>query len=787
MLEALECEMLKNKFGPRKNRKSRLLQVAYNHKRFRRYAVKKNPLEFLAEWLALEKQFMRMFSSLREVGGTELIDQIYGYIYSGDLNSLYSINTPQFMANLKVPPDKAEQVSQALTSIVQIVQSIGDQQIFSQLMGLIKTKDKSAILQQVLDAAKDDMVSFFSRELLAEINANPGLAPVLRSGRLGMGAAPGAARAKLTTDMLDSELSSAFANQGPWVTNFLNLLTTLMHRSVISKASINSLVPEVGEVDVTPQQDFAFVTMVESGADPSSREAQYDVLKWVESTESTPNTNIGDFEEKFPNVKALEMIKKTADLVGTDGFVKHGKDINIFNKLYDILSTTRKPQSVKWEGSELKGALDAAGLNSVIVRDLLYNSNMSFEQILLQEIPEVYHDLYLTARDVTSLSPEQQEAYKQQYPEIGKILEGSSENGVENGLRVRTTQLLLLKKAVTQAWGNHFKRFHEQVEQMFPGVNADKFVQMIFLDDDLPLRDEISEVGQKLGLSVDQIVKSEDEHELVEIRNLIKFGKSKKEQGLLNLVGRLIRSVRARNEFMIGADIQDLAAFREVLAQKGYLLNLNNLFGNIPGVARLWSQPTVVAGKQVLDPAFAGQISRSDILRAASFNPLAANTTFREALNRNREESVEDYKDRMAILVRSLVDQGQLYVGEDSNESPLSAALASRPITGNTAIKAINQVIKSVIAQESQDSSSMVSFEAGSEDLASDLAVDLASKTISESEMQRRQDHKNVLEDLFSRENMTAEDTGVLSLNPSTTQNIVDPEFADVGFRLTAR
>ena len=196
--------------------------MAYNHKRYTRYAVKKSPLEFLAEWLALEKQFMRMFSSLREVGGTDLINQIYSYIYSGDLESLYSISTPEFLSTLNVPPDKQIEVSQALNSIVQIIRSVSDQGIFQQLMGAIKSKDRSAILQQVLESAKEDMVSYFSSELIAEINANPGLMPVLRSGRLGMGAYPGTPRAKLTTDLLGAELSSAFANQGPWVTNFLN-------------------------------------------------------------------------------------------------------------------------------------------------------------------------------------------------------------------------------------------------------------------------------------------------------------------------------------------------------------------------------------------------------------------------------------------------------------------------------------------------------------------------------------------------------------------------------------
>lgn len=753
--------------------------MGFNYK----YAVIKNQLEFLAEWLALEKQFIPLFKALRTAGGENLVDKIYKFIFTGDLQGLNNMISPSEIVKLKLQPEQIPEVTAAISSIIGIMQRIGSQQIFQQLLSTMQSKDKSAIIKNITMSVSDDLSALFSEQLIAEINSNPGLLPVLRSGRVGMGAQMGLPQARLTTDLLQADMGSTFANEMPFVSNFLNLLTTLMHRAVVSQQDLNSLMPDLGEeVKVSPPQDFAFVTMCQSGADPDSREAQYDVLNWIEATEKGWEDQAIELEEKFPSIKSLEMIKRLADEIGEQGFRANGTDQNAFYKIYDILSTARKPQEAKWATSDFKNRAQMAGLNTEQLKDQLYKQGLNFEQILLEYIPEIYRSLYLTARSVASLSPEEQEAYKQQYPQIAKILD-DEKTDTDNGLKIRTAQLLLLKDGVTKAWGSHVSRFFKDVQGMFPGMTQDKFVELVFLDDDSTLRKEIGRAAQGLSIDITPIMQSESEHEILEFRNQLQLGHSKKEQYLFMLITKLMRLLSARNQLMYSADIGDLEMFKEVLAQKTQLLDFTNIFANIPGVAKLWNEPNVMAGRQVMNPAYTGQITRSDILQAGGFNPLAANKNFKNAVQRKNGETLEDFKDRLALLLRSLVDQGRLFrrfTEDEGEESPLSPSLKSRPNSANPAIKAINVLVNAIIKEEGAEQVND-DFE-DEEEYDEGMYIPQKDPTApSEAEMQTRLKRKEILEELFHRENLTIEDVGVLSLNPTSTQNKVDPEFADIG------
>ncbi len=198
-----------------------------------------------------------------------------------------------------------------------------------------------------------------------------------------------------------------------------------------------------------------------------------------------------------------------------------------------------------------------------------------------------------------------------------------------------------------------------------------------------------------------------------------------------------------------------------------------NLIGNVPGVARLWTEPTVMAGREIMDPAFTGAITRTDILKAGGFNPLAANSNFRDAVQKKSTESIDEYKERMAGLLRSLIDQGDLYVKDGTGEeSPLSLALKTKPETSNSGIKGVHVLLKAIIRAE--QNLGIDEFE----DMIDPEEVEDASK-----ESIIRMDRKRVLDELLGLENLTPEDIGVVSVNPSNVYYRPDtePEFAEVG------
>ena len=741
-----------------------------------RTAEAKSQLEFLAGWLALEKEFIPLFRDLRAAGGPKLVDEIYKMVYTGDIAGLNSMMTPAGIAKLKIEGNKATGITAAISSILNIMGQIGDQQIFQQFCGLIKNKDKASIMANLTNSISSDLAAYFSDELVREIQNNPGLLPVLRSGRVGMGAQMGLPQSRMTTDMLNAEMSSAFANEKPFVTNFMNLLGTLLHRSIISRKTLNTLLPDLGgDVGATPQQDFTFFAMCESGADPNSREAQYDVMNWIEATEKIEGSDAIAMEQKLPSEKSLEMIKRTADTIGEEGFAQQGFSYQEFNQLFEVFKISRKPQQSKWNGSELQGNAASAGINPQEIFNQLYKLGLNFEQILLEKIPPIYRSLYLTTRSLSSLSPEEQEAYKRRYPQIEKIAD-AEETDTDNGRKVRTMQLLMVKNAVTQAWGTHIKRFFEDTAGVFPGMDSDKFVQFMFLDDDREIRKELS---YEKSSDLSGILQSENEHEMVAMRDALGLGKNEKSRQLLGSINRLIAVVRSRNDFLSKCGIEDMNAFQEIMSQKTQVLDMiqgkiaNNLFGNIPGVAKLWNEPTLLAGREVMDPAFTGGITRSEILKAGGFNPLAANSNFRDAVQKKSSESIDDYKERMAGLLRSLIDHGELYVRDGAGEeSPLSLALKSRPGSSNSGIKGINVLVNAIIRAEQN---------LGIDDFDEMFDPDDIEDASRESIM--RMDRKRVLEELFGLENLTPEDVGTLSLNPSNIQNKpdVDSEFAEIG------
>ena len=143
-----------------------------------------------------------------------------------------------------------------LNSITGILQQVNDQEIFRKIEQLDKMNkvDRDATIEQLSNSAVEELTSYFSKTLIEQMKSNPGIIPLLRSDRVGLQV--GIPEARLTGDLLNKQLQEAYKNDMPLRVNLLNLISTLLYRSIVSEKDLNSLMPTLGENIEIFQQIF---------------------------------------------------------------------------------------------------------------------------------------------------------------------------------------------------------------------------------------------------------------------------------------------------------------------------------------------------------------------------------------------------------------------------------------------------------------------------------------------------------------------------------------------------
>lgn len=776
--------------------------MAFNNQHYNKYAKIRDPLELLSMWIALEKDFIPLFQTVRNIGGESLIKALHELMATGNANVLGQLSTNpktlnDFVAKTikkEIDPEQLQEMTKVVSSLSQMLNSVVNTDFFGEIVKLISTKNREAFADQLVSLSEDQLSELFSDAIIAELDKNPGLISVLRSERTGTGYAAGLPNTRMLSDAVGNQAYDTLANYSYVAANFMNTLTYLLHGYAMSRNNIGKLVPGVSsDIAISGEQNFAFFAMCSTGADVDSPEAQADVARWIDATETVDTSDDikKQFETQKPGEKAKEWVLNLANLVGKDNFKKYGKDYDRFLALYNILSS--KPSEKNWGKSGLSELLAQSGFSPEEIYYKFYNKGKekNIPQVLLDEIPQEFHILLHQATSINKMNDEQKAIYLERYPDAAAILDNKTKD-VTEGQKIRTAQLMILKRSVTQAWAGHIKRYHDNIKQEFPMIDEDSYVRLMSLNDPAIARKEMADKAKEVGLTpamIDSLVNAELGAQLRKYRDIIL---QKIEQGALPptvkpVLGKIVSTANtldARNSFIQDLGINDIDKFNEMIGQKEQLTKLGNLFQNMPPVADLWSQSKIFNGKEIIDRNYVKPITRFEILQAAGYNPLSVNKNLKDAVSRYQDESIEQYKERMADVLECLIDTGELYTEEQTEYSKLSSVVHDRVNSDKSALIAIHNLLNKVLREELNES--------GNTDLVDEIDSDDDTEETTDAIESPKEvlsfetlklERMRILKDLIARTSIPSENIGSITTNVDSVQNKVDPLFAEADLK----
>lgn len=706
-------------------------------------AGKEKDIGFTSKWFRNDPEYLNLIHQLYQEEGINDVDQFSGL---GELKQLFTSKDGLSFLEAYNAGQGAEWANKnKLTNLAvilsgaegNIVQNIANSMI-RVMSGTLQNpiyKGTSQIQKSSLynDLTPEKIEEWLTRELITEIENNPDLTYIMGNKQALLGSGAGAPQTESTIRNTYFNLGRQLPNDAPLVDNFINLLITLIHNNIAKRNPVR--VASGSSIPTTLEQDFAFASMCSGGAAADSRSAQYEILKWIEATENSDGADdasgvIGKFEQFKSGDKSLRMIKKIGDFLGSNGFAAAGGSFEKFEALFEILDKNGKPGQAKWDASPLKASLLSVfgPIDTDRIAQMMYVEGANFSTILLSFIPEGFHNLYYQMINIDELSDVDKKIYLEQHPELAGLFVDDISDDEDIPKQIRTQQLLDLRQGVVTAWADYYKRFFEDLKQRYPQMDTTQFITLINLNP--------------------------------------------KKEKLVNLFMQNMR---------IGPN-----ELSELLSIRDTLLDIDLLFdnGKMPSLAKLWSEPMIFAGREIIDRNKIGKIERTELLEAAGFNKLIE---VDDDIIRSEDEDIENYKQRMGISVYNLIaklckDERFIFA------NPVGAARSRIQSPFSFVMVPEGKLQKEMIWDEVSRVHAIVSAVLDEADIEIEKTTGQQLKSPSRDNPKLR---REAFDDLFSRFNsniLPEELMGKLNDNPKYTKvPDPDPEFKAIGMTVPSQ